>query len=41
MQNELVAWQETLRCFNPKEEALKSIIENSELCKIELQTELN
>jgi hypothetical protein len=39
--DELAAWQETLRRFDPKEDALKLIKENGERNKILLQTKLN
>jgi hypothetical protein len=42
MQDELAAWQETLRRFDAKEDALKLIKENGEQYKInELQTKLS
>jgi hypothetical protein len=39
--NQLAAWQETLRCFDSNEEALKSIKEISGRYKIELETMSN
>jgi hypothetical protein len=41
IKEELATWQETLRCFDAKEDALKLIKENGERYKNELQTKLN
>jgi hypothetical protein len=41
IKDELATWQETLRCFDAKEDALKLIKENGERYKNELQAKLN